>query len=240
MARYALITHHDSGYKPLADQTWDTNKVLYAQKHGYDHYARTGNWSSKQANGLMTGFEKIYIAKQTLEDHPEYEWIWWTGTDSLITNFSTRLEERCNNAYHFIVCVDHNGINADSFLVRNTLEGRGFLDSILAVEDVYMKFWDTEQRAIANLLGFPGTHEPWPTPDNIIVNDKYRNIVKLYPQRYMNSYDYRLYGNAYPHSRDKFDFDGNWRLGDWLVHWPGITLSERLALINTYKQDIID
>jgi hypothetical protein len=237
---YALITHHDPGYKPLADQTWDGNKVLYAQRHGYAYHARTGDWVTKQPNGLMTGFEKIYLAKQTLEDHPEYEWIWWTGTDTMVTNFSTRLEERCNNAYHFIVCVDINGINADSFLVRNTPEGRGFLDAILEREDEYMQFWDTEQRCIGNLLGLPGTGDPgWPEPQDVKVNDKYKDIVKVYPQRYMNSFNYQIYGNTYSHSRDKMGYDGNWCFGDWLVHWPGTQLPMRLELANAYKQVII-
>lgn len=236
---YALITHHDAGYQRLADLTWDNNKVLYAKKHGYGYHARTDNFVTLNPNGPMNGFEKIWIAKQVLEDHPEYEWIWWTGTDSIITNFSTRIEDRVNNAYHFIVCVDINGINADSLLIRNSPEGLAFLDEILAQEPNTINHWDTEQRAIANLLGWPGTGDKgFPPPDQLTVPDKYKNIVKVMPQRYMNSFNYHLYPQ-YAVPRDKLDFDGNWQLGDWLIHWPATPLDYRIELFNFYKEYII-
>jgi hypothetical protein len=243
MAKYALITHHDAGYQKLADHTWHDNKAEYCNIHGYDMVAKTGDWVSPvpAQPHLMTGFEKIHLARQTLLDHPEYEWVWWTGTDTMITNFSTRLEERCNNAYHFIVAVDINGINADSFLARNTLEGRQFLDAILALEPEYMgKFWDTEQRAIANLVGLPGTGDPgWPPEGEFELTGPYKDIVKVYPQRFMNSFNYHLYGQTYSHHRDKFGRDGNWQLGDWLIHWPAVPLDYRVELANFYKEHII-
>jgi hypothetical protein len=238
---YAIITHHDAVYKPLADLTWDDNKVHYAKKHGYALHARTDNFvTAGQSKYAMTGFEKIHLALSTLEEHPEYEWIWWTGTDTMITNFSTRIEDRVNNAYHFIVCVDVNGINADSFLVRNTTEGKDFLKSILSFEEEYLaKYWDTEQRAIANLLGFPGTGDTtWPYGDAVVVNDKYKDVVKVMPQRYMNSFNYMLYPQ-YTVPRDKLDFDGNWQLGDWLIHWPACDVNYRIQLYNFYKEYII-
>jgi hypothetical protein len=188
----------------------------------------------------MTGFEKIYFARQVLIDHPEYEWIWWTGTDTMVTNFATRLEERTNNAFHFIISADINGINADSFLVRNTQESLQFLTSILELEDEYMKkYWDTEQRAIANLVGLPGTGDPgWPDPSNFKLTGQFKDIVKVMPQRYMNSFNYKLY-QQYSHHKDKLDFDGNWQLGDWLIHWPAIDLQNRIKLANFYNQYII-
>jgi hypothetical protein len=182
----------------------------------------------------MSGFEKIYLAKDTLEAHPEYEWIWWTGTDSMITNFSTKIEDKIDNNYHFIVAVDVNGINADSFLVRNTPEGRGFLDQVLALEDASMKFWDTEQRAMDTVLGFPGTSEPgWPFGDQLTVPEQFQSIVKIVPQRYMNGYNYKFY--HYTDHRDKLGIDGNWQPGDWLIHWPAIGLPDRVKLFAAYK-----
>lgn len=236
---FALITHHDPGYQKLADVTWHQNKAEYCRKHGYDAIARTDNFVTRAPNGLMTGFEKIHLALDILEKNSQYEWIWWTGTDTMITNMSTRLEDRCNNAYHFIVCVDINGINADSFLVRNTEEGRSFLRDILSKEEEYLKFWDTEQRAIANLLGFPGTSEAgWPYGKQLQILNKYKDIVKVMPQRYMNSFNYQLYPQ-YKVPRDKLDFDGNWQIGDWLIHWPAVNLDGRIQLAQIYNQYII-
>ena len=236
---YGLITHHDEGYKKLADLTWHENKEEYAALHSYGMYAKTEDWSSKSSNGLMTGFEKIYIARDTLIENPEFEWIWWTGTDSMITNFSTKIEDRVDNNYHMIVCVDINGVNADSILFRNSPECLNFLNKILDLEQQCMAFWDTEQRAIDTLLGFPGTGDPnWPTGNDLVIKNEYKNVVKLVSQRYMNSYNYTLY-REYTDHRDKLGVNGNWSFGDWLVHWPACSLAQRIQLYHHYKNQIV-
>ena len=38
---FALVTAHNEGYQPLADITWNQNKLLYAERHGYDAIAKT-------------------------------------------------------------------------------------------------------------------------------------------------------------------------------------------------------
>lgn len=239
MAKYALITHHDPGYQPLADITWHQNKAEYAKIHGYDMHAKTENWKCILPNGLMSGFEKVHWARDILETHPEYEWIWWSGTDTLITNFGTRIEDRIMNSHHFIIAVDVNGLNDDSFLVRNTPEGKGFLDDVLSQKEEGLKFWDGEQRIMNYLCGFPATGDPaWPRGEQIKVCDKYKDVVKVVPQRYMNSFNYDLYPQYQP-PNDKFNRSGNWCLGDWLIHWPAIDLNGRIQLANLYNEHII-
>lgn len=233
-----MITHHDKGYQPLADLTWHENKEEYASIHGYGMYARTEDFATANGQGLMSGFEKIYIARDVLSENPDLEWIWWTGTDTMITNFSTKIEDRVDNNYHFIVCADNNGINADSLLLRNSPECLAFLDKILSLEQEVSTHWDTEQRAIGRLLGFPGTGDPgWPTGRDLVIQNEYKNIVKLVPQRYMNSFNYKLY--HYTDHRDKFLVNGNWSFGDWLIHWPGCSLEARIQLYNHYKDQIV-
>lgn len=239
MTKYALITHHDAGYKKLSDITWEENKAEYAKMHGYGMHAKTDNWSCSGVKSPAFGFEKFRWAKEVFETHPEYEWIWWTGTDTMITNFGTRIEDRIMNSHHFIIAVDVNGINDDSFLVRNTLEGIGFLDDIISREQEGIKYWDAAQRMMDYLCGFPGTGEPgWPRGEQIKVCDKYKDVVKIVPQRYMNSFNYDLYPQYQP-PNDKFDRSGNWCLGDWLIHWPAVDLNGRIQLANLYKEHII-
>jgi len=232
---YAIFTHHNAAYQELADMTWHQNKLIYAKKHGYATHVQTDNFVTANGKVPMTGFEKVYQAKVILEEHPEYEWIWWTGTDSLITNMNVRLEDRVLNQYHFIVSTDVNGINADSFLLRNSPEGRKFLDDWLAMEEECSTFWDTEQRAIALMLGLPVTADPsWAPPGPFEVCEQYQSIVKVVPQRYLNSYNYNVYGNEYPDQRDKSGVNGNWSFGDWLIHWPGTPMHMRLELAKFY------
>lgn len=236
--KYALITHHDEKYQALADYTWHGNKIPYAQRHGYGYHAKTDGW----VNNPGYGFEKIYFAKQILNEHPEYEWIWWTGSDTMITNFAIRIEDRIDNDYHFIVSTDILGLNVDSMLIRNSDEGRSFIDALLAKESETANFWDTEQRAINYTLGFPGTGEPgWPSPENLKVTNEFKNVAKIMPQRYMNAFNYYLYPHyqQVPH-RDRLNTDGNWQFGDWLIHWPATTLEYRQELAEFYQQFIVN
>jgi hypothetical protein len=238
---YALITHHDIGYKPLADLTWEQNKVEYAKYHGYAVHARDSNFATSRNGSLMTGFEKIHFARDILREHPEYEWIWWSGTDSMITNFSIKIEDRISKDHHFIIAVDVNGVNADSLLIKNSPESLNFLDTIIHLEPAFLKFWDTEQKCIATMLGIPGTTDPaWQFIEkntDLKINEEYKNIVKIVPQRYMNSFNYQLY--HYTDQRDRLGFDGNWQFGDWLIHWPSTDLKTRIELVNHYKNYII-
>ena len=231
---YALVELHDANYQPLADLTWHQNKLEYAKMHGYKTFCRTDNF----VPGSGVGYQKIHFIKELLATRPDVEWFWWTGTDTMITNFATRIEDRILSAYHFIVCLDVNGINADSFLVRNSPEGRAYIDHLLALEEECNKHWDVEQRAVAISLGLPVTADQrWNTPGANVVNEQYRNIVKLMPQRYMNSFNYQLYD--YKDTHDRMGMDGNWAVGDWLIHWPAIQLPNRIQLFNFYKDYII-
>jgi hypothetical protein len=239
---HALITVHDHNYKSLSDLTWDANKLIYAKKYGYATHAKTDNFITTTPYAVMTGFEKLFYIYEIMTSHPEYEWIWCTGTDTMITNFSVPIDDRISNDYHWIIAVDVNGINADSLLIRNSPEGISFLKRILDISGHFLQYWDTEQKCIATLLGLPGTTAPeWQFIEKSMalkISDEYKNIVKLVPQRYMNSFNYGLY--HYTDQRDRLGFDGNWQPGDWLIHWPSTSLELRVELANFYKQFIVE
>ena len=231
---YALVELHDQNYQKLADLTWTDNKVKYAKLHGYRTFCKTDNFKENAS----IGFQKIWYIRELMDLHPEIEWFWWTGTDTLITNFGTRIEDRIDQRYHVIIAVDVNGINADSILIRNSEKSRIYLDQVISLEQESYQYWDTEQWAMAKALGFPGTGDPlWPSGSNLIVNDQFRDTVKIVPQRYMNSFNYQLY--HYTDHRDKLGWDGNWQLGDWLIHWPACSLEYRIQLAEFYREYII-
>ncbi len=233
---YALFTQHNDKYQDLADLTWEQNKVIYAKKHGYDYHAKTDEFK--------TGFDKMYMAKDLLENNSHYEWLWWTGTDSMITNMNVRIEDRIMNQYHLIVSTDVNGLNADSFLIRNSPEGRAIVDDVLSLEQECLPYWDTEQRAFCIVLGIPFGGIPvdgnpgWPPPGIINMNSKYADIVKIVPQKYLNSYNYQFYREHIDH-RDKTGVDGNWSYGDWLIHWPALSKEHRIQCFNAYAPFVV-
>ena len=210
-----IISLHDPGYQVLADVTWTQNKLLYAQKHGYAAECKTSNFKG----GISIGYEKIWFIKELMETHPEYEWLWWTGTDTLVTNFNIKIEDRIDNDYHFIIATDCNGINADSFLIRNSPEGRNYINYIWDNHPKYEPDVWKEQRCIINSL------------------DEFKDIIKIVPQRDMNAYNYDLYPECSPF--DKGNNFGHWGPGDWLIHWPGTDLRKRLHLASIYMQQVL-
>ena len=86
----ALISLHDEKYKPLADLTWHQNKVPYSQLHGYKTFCSTELLDSS----VSMGYQKIVLLRNLMKEHPEIEWFWWTGCDTLITNWTTKVEEK--------------------------------------------------------------------------------------------------------------------------------------------------
>lgn len=214
----ALISLHNSAYQPLADITWDNNKVPYAERHGYWHSCKT---ESDGFYGVPIGYEKIFFIRDLFRDNPELEWAWWTGCDAMITNFNIRVEDRLDDRYHFIISTDTNGINSDSFFIRNTPEGRGFVDHIIDKLPIYQNHHWFEQQCII---------------DSVY---RFMPIIKILPQKLINSYDYRLYPQHHHYWLDKLETDGQWTQGDFLIQWPGTPLAQRIELAKHYSQQVI-
>jgi hypothetical protein len=210
---YAVATMHDPSYQRLGDIT-DKNKKDYCERHGYGFHCKTDIKFDK-----MVGFEKIPVVLNAFKEHPEYEWLLFAEADTMITNFTTKIEDLVNNDYHFIVAVDVNDINAGVFLVRNSEEGRGYLQMILDSKPNYLDNWQAEQAVIQDTC------------------KQYPNVVKIVNQRYFNSFDYKIY--HYTDHRDCLWQDGNWQQGDFIIHWPAVDQDNRIKLANHMQQFIV-
>jgi hypothetical protein len=203
--KLCIATHHATNYQSLTDLTFP-NKQAYAEKYGYDvkdDIIQT--WHN------AIGFDKIQFCSDILSN---YEWVWWTPTDGLLTNFNIDIATIADNNYHFIIASDCNGLNADSFLIRNSQEGHDYFKFIMSVKHIYKNHVWLEQSAMIN------TYDQW------------KNIIKIVPQRVLNSYDYSLYPQHQP--IDKLGTNGHWQSGDLVIHWPGTSLSKRLELAKYY------
>lgn len=209
----AIVSMHTPNYQALADITWK-NKVDYADTHDYAHCCKTDS-----TYGLCIGFEKMYFIRDLMNDNPDIEWIWWVGCDTMITNYTIKVEDRIDPLYHFIVAMDVNDINVDSFFIRNSSEGRAFVDHIITLYPIYHDHKWCEQQAMIDSL------------------EQFKEIVKKVPQRSFNSFNYALY--PYQGSIDKFGLSGNWEPGDFLIHWPATPLSQRIQLAHYYNKQII-
>ena len=212
---FAVVSLHNEHYNELAKITW-TNKEEYAEKHGYAYACKTDNFYN-----VNIGFEKIWFLRDMLNEYPNIDWFWWTGCDTLITNMTIKIEDRIDNNYHFIIAHDCHNLNADSFFIRNSPEGKAYLEMIISKYDQYKDHGWAEQQVMIDTL------------------DEYKHMIKILPQKSINSYNYDLYPEKTNKHLDMGGEDGHWSYGDLLIHWPGTTLPHRIHLAQFYVQHVV-
>lgn len=202
-SKVAIVSMANDSHKELADETWP-NKAAYAEEHGYEAYLKTSGWTKTPIH-----FEKLVFMLETMDKHPHLDWVWWLDNDAIITNFNIELDDIIDNDYHVIITVDVASLNAGSFMVRNSLQGRNWLKHILSLESHYKdNRWPEQQ----------------PMTDTYV---SFKDIIKVVPQRTMNSYDYRIYGVP---GIDLLGELGQYQDGDFVFHWPAIPNATRIQL----------
>lgn len=193
---YAIASHHDENYADLAEIT-DLTKAEYCDRHGYQLFILNDLKYSP-----IVGFNKIHYTLDLFNQQPGIEWLLFSECDAMITNYNLRIEDKIDNDYHFIVPVDRLNINSGNFLARNTEQGRAYLQMIIDKEAEYKDAEWAEQQVIIDTI------------------DQYTDIVKIVPQRHMNSYEQHMYDYC-DIRKDILGTSGQWESGDWIVHWPG-------------------
>lgn len=212
---YAVVSLNDAKYQPLADLTWNQNKKLYCERHGYVGINKTDGF----VGNISIGFEKIHFILNLMKDRSDIEWIWWTGTDAMITNFTIKIEDKIIPEYDLILATDCNDINNDSFLIKNSEWSKNYMQTIADLEPKYKKHFFYEQQAMIDTYA-----------DN-------KDKIKIVPQRYLNAYKNDLYPHQLPY--DCLGNDGTWQKGDWLIHWPGTSLDLRLQLARHFMKEVV-
>lgn len=210
---HAVASLHDANYSDLAALT-DKSKQEYCERYGYQFHVLT-----EMKYSTITGFNKIHFALEILKNNPDIEWLLFSECDAMITNQSIQIEDKIDNDYHFIVPVDRLNLNSGNFLVRNSEHGRAYLQMILDLEESYKEVAWAEQQVIIDTI------------------EENQHIVKIVPQKYMNSYEPEIYD--YCDARfDIFGNSGAWEPGDWIVHWPGTHKPTRISRANYHLSNL--
>lgn len=222
--KICIATIYTENIKNLASLTIEYNKRRYCNKHGYFLRIKTKDFSCKDI-----GFAKIDFILQLLKTK-KYDWIYWCGADTMITNFNIELEQIIDNSFHFIIAKDVWDLNSDSFLIKTSKESLEFFEHIYSLYNDYIDF-DGKPKDTGQRLP-DGSIRAWAEQGAMIdILDQYKHIVKIVPQKVLNSYMYWLYPS--PWHRRGLDVDGNngtWEQGDFLVHWPGLPNEARIQL----------
>lgn len=221
-SKICLASIHTPDMQPLADITWNNNKELYCKTKGYDYRL-------KKQTERYSGFDKILFLETIIKEQ-KHDYILWCDCDTLITNFNKNIEELIDENYHFFLTTDVNGINGGVFLIRVSPEGLKYFYHIKEKMHEYAslnKFrFGEEQNAMIR------THQ----------DPQFKNIIKILPQKSMNSYDYDLYGYNRLISIDKLGTQGHWEKGDFIIHIPGFgpdRFQERMSHFNKYIKEVI-
>jgi hypothetical protein len=211
---YAVASINTADYQDLANLT-DAPKQEYCDRYGYEFFVLKETKYSP-----IMGFNKIHYVLDIFKQRPDIEWLLFSECDATITNLTIQIEDKIDNDFHFIVPVDRLNINSGNFLARNSEEGRAYLQMIVDLEETYKNVEWAEQQVIIDTY-----------PD-------LSSIVKVVPQRYMNSYEPQIYDYC-DASRDIMGNDAAWQAGDWIVHWPGQYKPARISRAQELSKQIV-
>jgi len=216
-------------YAPLAAIT-DAGKSDYCARHGYE-FASTIMDAEKYPHKHL-GFGKVAEVLNLIE-HPQADWIFWTGSDVQITNPDLRLESIIDYAprdTEFIIANDSVMWGADSFLIKRGEDTRIYLKAVLGCRGMVLRYGLAEQEIMWNLRGMIKAHEV--------------------PQRILNAYFYELRadlaGYTPDHSQrvkarvDLLGNDGQWQPGDFLIHLTPCNLAKKIELATLMAESMPD
>jgi hypothetical protein len=215
---HAVASMSTTNIKDLSDLT-DATKLEYCERYGYlwanlgdsDIIIKTTPFSN------FMDFNKPLFIKKLFEQNPKIDWLLMTEADSTITNLTITIDDKIDNDYHIIMPVDRLNLNSGNWLLRNSPEGRDYIQTMIDRTPEYAESQgpDSKQK------------DRWGIQQYIIDTlDEFEHLIKIVPQRHMNSYeqlyDYCVIGT------DILGTPALWEPGDWIVHWPGLVHQARI------------
>ena len=123
--KFCVLTMYTQDIKELGVITVEYNKRRYCEKHGYDIDIRKDpdKFHTKRDYGIAHfGYEKIAAILDVIRNG-NYSWIFWCGSDTMITNYNIKLEDLVDEDKHFIVANDLWSLNTDCLLVIGRIWG---------------------------------------------------------------------------------------------------------------------
>ena len=225
---YAVVSMSTHSIADLADQT-DGYKKEYCERNGYEFFAikdEDFKVFTKPYSSFMD-WNKAFYVNDLLKARPDIEWVLISEADATITNMTTRMEDKVDNNYHVIIPVDVNNLNGGNWLLRNSEQGRAYIQMMVDVVEDYRE----DQSPDGKLKDKWGLQQVM-----IDTIGQFEDIVKIVPQKYMNSYEPEIYDYLDVRT-DILGTSGVWEPGDWIIHWPGIRHAVRLDRVKRLETE---
>jgi hypothetical protein len=201
-----VLTHCSHEYQSLGEITlprWEK----YCEKWGYDFDV------SRSQSSSDLPWEKMRRIASSLE---KYDLVQWVGADTYCTdlNQNAAVWWFANDQPAALLTWDLYGINADSMIFSNSPWAQMFLYAVNTLgKNFYCSHPFCEQEAMSRFAA----HKP------------YCDVIKIIPQKGMNSYIHKAYGRPE-------EWPGNWELGDWILHLPGMSIELRIHILSQVKR----
>lgn len=219
---FCVLVSHSSEYQALADVTVYDVLTAYCHRHGYWLQVQTTfdqKWNAYGHAGGRTWARLDYAL--ALMRAGQFRWIWILGVDAMVTNFRIRLEDIADPAYFLVIAADCAApVQADSMLFKCCPESMAYIKDVLAGFDALKSHIWVENQRMIDLL------------------PRYRDGIKIVPQRVLNAYDYALFPQ-WTEKKDVFGNDGQWVSGDFVIHYPSLDGNVRLRELKRRAQEIV-
>jgi len=184
------------------------NLRRYCDRHGYQ-------LKEIRVEDDNAWFKKHKAFAELFDTLTEEDIIWCGDVDGLVMNHTIKIEDLINETHSFFITHDFNELNGGSVIIKANESGRKFNDLVLA-----------------NRLNYPNEQN--------FYNDIYHDmpeIIKVLPQKAMNSYDYSLYHECKEYiGRPEL---GDFERGHFFIHFPGLSPENKLAMMQEFKEKII-
>jgi hypothetical protein len=207
--KIALMSFYDEEFGPLADLIFPS-QLEYCERWGYTPFFGRPFENVDPRNG----FDRFNAAYGLFDQG--FDAVMWIDADALITNHHIRIEDRLGDE-KFVISEDLHGINSGVFIARNHIETRELLFSMINLGEKLLKDHPfREQECLNRYLSFR----------------HYQRMVTVLPQRMLNA----VYNSFY---RRPDGFTGGWQPGDWVLHFPGIYMPDRLRVVPEFVAQIV-
>lgn len=268
--KIAVICGHLESFMPLAKYTVYENKAKYCERHGYAlHIPRTimpkyrDSHSHLGAGGFS--WSRMHYLLDLIESG-QYEWIWTVGADTLITNFTIRLESIIATAETWEemdtplpVCKYKDHPLAPGPVIRWNHEYEARTRSVLwpkkhllacgehitsvQGDSFIMRSSPESAKYLRDILSHYPQYKNHPWLENqamIDFRDKYASITHIVPAWMLNSVDSSRWPRPeYKEGKDCYGHRINWQRGDFLIHWTDASLEQRIAWYHKYAPLIV-
>lgn len=216
--RICLYTMHNEDTLGAMAAITMSNKIGYCAKHGYALHWES--WTQE----MFPGWERLPVLIYLLKCG-HYDWVFWLGTDCLITNYRIKLEYLCDASYGMVIATDCTQIQADSFLIQRGNRGLRFIQEVWKIGKPVDPF---EEQGVMDMLSKRAEYKPY---------------IKLLPQRALNSYHYEWIGNGTGgmsrQTKDQMGNYGQWQPGDFVFHIPGQPHWDKMKALRAMQNEVM-